>query len=161
LTRAWPELLQSNKSPNLLFGEELPNVGWRAHSKSVFFLISIFSLFCCQLSTCYRSRQPHFIFMEMVCLGLEIFISWILFLYDLGPHISSLTSQHPSHHHHPLICFLENLWWKLMMQIFVYQKICLPKIQSRCCYDYILISNTHNCYSRADEVPGEWVIPSY
>jgi hypothetical protein len=37
LTRAWPELLQSNKSPNLLFGEELPKVGWRAHSKSVFF----------------------------------------------------------------------------------------------------------------------------
>jgi hypothetical protein len=55
LTRAWPELLQSNKSPNLLFGEELPKVGWRAHSKSVFFLISILSLFCCQLSTWYRS----------------------------------------------------------------------------------------------------------
>jgi hypothetical protein len=29
-----------------------------------------------------------------------------------------------------------------MMQIFVYQKIGLQKIQSRCCYDYILISTT-------------------
>ncbi len=160
LTRAWPELLQSNKSPNLLFGEELPKVGWRAHSKSVFFS-SLFSLFCCQSSTWYQSLVATFHLHGDGVLGAWIFHFLNPFLYDLGPHISSLTSQHPSHHHHPLICFLENLWWKLMMQIFVYQKIGLPKIQSRCCYDYILISNTHNCYSRADEVPGEWVIPSY